>query len=100
MIAAESRTRDDLRPAALGIDQLAGTWVALLATRLHQARLREVAGEVARVDGDRRDRAGSPKANQRPVVSGLAPAASLPSVDQFAPISKLTGVVDWRIRLE
>ena len=80
VISAERRAGNDLHPACLRLVELAGTRVALVTTRLDHAGLGEVAGEEAGVDVDRRDQARTPKADQRPVVPGLAPAARLPSV--------------------
>src|SRR2546425_10829665 len=94
------RARDDFHPLALSIAEFARTWIALVTRCLHQTRLREIAGEEAGVHGDRGDHAGSSEADQRPVVSALAPAARLPTVDDLASISVMTGVVDGRIGFE
>ena len=84
----------------LGVGELVGRRIAVARASLQPALLREVAGEVGRVDHDAPHDARRTEPDDAPVdARGPAPAG-LPAVHPLAALGELVGDPDRRLRLE
>src|SRR5262249_28158287 len=99
-VALQRQAGQDFCPGVGLVDQLFDSWKAVNRASLERAMLRVITAKVAGVDQDATNHTRQAQADNAPVVSWDAFAASLPTVHPFPQIGILVFQKDWLRRLQ